>query len=342
MPYSQQITVTGGTGLLGSQLLYELSKTKETIVALKRQSSSTELVEKIFKWGCRIQDYRKIHWIDGDITDINCLLEIFKKGSQVYHVAGKVSLNAKEKQKMFEVNMNGTANVVNAALEKGIRKLCHVSSIAAIGHNDRPTLTDEEVPWIEEANPSIYGKSKYEAEREVWRGIAEGLNAVIVNPTIILGPGNWTESSAQLFHRIYKGLGFYTQGTNGYVDAEDLAKIMIQLMESKIESQRFIINAENITYKQMFTWIAEALGVKPPKHLAGPHLGALAWRVMKITRYLTGKTPLITKDAIQFANTMNRYSNEKIVAQTGYRFKPVKNTVKDTAEFFLRDINGGI
>lgn len=336
----KQIVVTGGTGLLGSRFLFELSKTHDKIIALKRPSSSTSLVEKVFKWGSRFSDYHKIHWENGDVTDFDTLLEIFKKGCQVYHIAGKVSLNPKEKQKMFEVNINGTANVVNAGLEKGVQKLCHVSSIAAIGSSNHQTLTDEEVPWDEEQNPSIYAKSKYEAEREVWRGIAEGLHAVIVNPTIIIGPGNWTESSAQLFHQIHQGLRFYTKGTNGYVAAEDLAKIMIRLMNSKTESQRFIITAENISYKQMFSWIAEALQKKPPKYLAGKHLTELAWRTLKITSLLTGKAPLITKDTVQFANTEYRYSNDKIIKETGYQFKTIKTTIEETARFYLQDVNG--
>lgn len=335
-----QIIVTGGTGLLGAHLLVELSKSENQIIALKRPSSKLSTIEKIFQWYFKEagKHYEKIHWVNGDITNIDSLLEIFSTNSKIYHVAGKVSFNAKDKDQLFDVNVNGTANVVNAALEKGIRKLCHVSSIAAIGRGSDNTLTHEEAQIENLAKISAYGQSKYEGEREVWRGIAEGLNAVIVNPTIILGPGNWQASSARLFRQVYKGLKVYTNGTNGYIAANDLAKIMIQLMNDEVSSQRFIINSENISYQQLFTWMAEALHVKAPQHLAGPFLSALSWRILKAASLFTGKPPLITKDTAQTANSTYRYSNEKIIRQTGFRFKPVKETIEETARFFLQDL----
>lgn len=333
--------ITGATGLLGSHLLYELSKKEDNIIALKRPASSLSLTEKIFKWqeNNSKTNFKKINWVEADITDIDSLLKIFEKDSKVYHAAGKVSFDEKDKNQLFEVNVNGTGNVVNAAIEKGVSKLCFVSSIAAIGRSSNNTPTSEETPWDNNAKISLYAESKYEAEREIWRGIAEGLSSVIVNPSIILGPGNWNESSARLFSNVYNGLKFYTKGTNGYVAADDLAKIMIALMESDAESQRFIINSENITYQQLFTWIAESLHVKPPKYLAGPILSETVWRILKLVSLFTGKTPLITRETAQTANSNYYYSNEKIILQTGFHFKPIKETIKETAEFFLQDLN---
>jgi len=343
MQSQQQKTtiITGGTGLLGSHLLYELSKKGNNIIALKRPASSLSLTEKIFQWrkNNSQSNFQKIHWVDGDITDIDSLLKIFEKGSEVYHAAGKVSFNGKDRNRLFDINIKGTANVVNAALEKGVSKLCFVSSIAAIGRSSNNNLTSEETPWDNTAKTSLYAESKYEAEHEIWRGIAEGLPAVIVNPSIILGPGNWDKSSARLFSNVYKGLKFYTKGTNGYVAADDLAKIMIALMESDVESQRFIINSENISYQQLFTWIAESLHVEPPKYLAGPILSETVWRILKLASLFTGKTPLITRETAQTANSNYYYSNEKIILQTGFHFKPIKETIKETAEFFLQDLN---
>ena len=341
---SNKIIVTGGTGLLGSHLLIELSKTDNHIIALKRPSSKLETLEKIFRWyfkGNKSQ-FEKINWIDGDITDFDSLLDLFIKDSKVYHVAGKVSFNPKDKDQLEAINVKGTANVVNAALEKGISKLCHVSSIAAIGRSSNHSLTDEETPIENLTKLSPYAVSKYEGEREVWRGIAEGLNAVILNPTIILGPGNWHDSSARLFRQVYKGLKFYTNGTNGYVGADDLAKIMINLMNDEISSQRYIINADNISYQDLFNWMAESLQVKPPQHLAGPVLSEISWRLLKAASIITGKPPLITKATAQTANSNYKYSNEKIINQTGYQFKRVKETIEETAQFFLQDLNGNI
>jgi nucleoside-diphosphate-sugar epimerase len=253
-----------------------------------------------------------------------------------------VSFNKLDKEELMEVNIKGTANVVNAALKKKVGKLCHVSSIAAIGRASNDVLTHEEIPMGNLTKISAYGISKYEGEREVWRGIAEGLSAVIVNPTIILGPGNWQDSSARLFHQVYKGLRYYTQGSNGYIAADDLAKIMIQLMNSGAESQRYIVSSENVSYKQLFSWIAEALQVNPPKHLAGPYLSAIAWRLLKARSFFTGKPPLITRETAQTANSLYKYSNEKIIEQTGYRFKPIKETIEETARYFLEDVKAGI
>lgn len=338
---SNQIIVTGGTGLLGSHLLIELTKSEDKIIAIKRPTSSLTTIEKLFHWHFNDngKHFKKIKWIDGDLSDIDSLLEIFTEDSKIYHVAGKVSFNKKDKEELLKINIKGTANVVNAALEKGIHKLCHVSSIAAIGRSSNNSLTNEETPIENIAKISPYAVSKYEGEREVWRGVAEGLKAVIVNPTIILGPGNWMDSSARLFHQVYKGLNFYTGGTNGYVGVDDLAKIMIQLMEDDVTAERYIINSENISYKQLFTWMAEALNVKPPQHLAGPYLSEIAWRLLKAVSFITGKQPLITKDTAQTANSTYRYSNEKIIEQTGFRFKPVKETIEEAAKYFLQDLN---
>lgn len=341
---SKQIIVTGGTGLLGSHLLLELSKTENKIIALKRPTSNLTTVEKLFRWHFKENEkqFKKIRWVEGDITDIDTLLKVFTENSEIYHAAGKVSFNEKEKEQLYEINIKGTANVVNAALEKRIDKLCHVSSIAAIGRRNNATLTNEEVPIENTARISPYAISKYQGEQEVWRGIAEGLNAVIVNPSIILGPGNWHDSSARLFRQVYKGLKFYTNGTNGYVSAEDLAKIMILLMKDQVTAQRFIVSSENISYRQLFTWMAEAFNVKPPQHSAGPFLSEITWRILKAASFITGKTPLITKETAQTANSIYKYNNEKIISQTAFQFKPVKEIIEETARFLLQDRDGNL
>ena len=338
------ILVTGGTGLVGAHLLFHLAQKEEQIIALKRETSSTELTEKIFKWYTNKEDkntFDKIKWIDGDITDIASLEHAFQNIKQVYHTAGLVSFAPQDKEALMETNTRGTENIVNTALASGVEKLCYVSSVSAIGRDSNEATVHEEIPWDNNAEISWYARSKHEAEREVWRGMAEGLNAVIVNPSIILGPGKWNTGSAKMFETVYKGLNYYTSGTNGYVDVNDLAKIMIQLMHSGISEERFLINGENLSYQNLFTKMAEALRVEPPSKKAGKWASEMVWRLLKIKSIITGKKPLITKETARTANSTYHYSNEKIKRATGYRFRPISETIEYTATLFLDDIKQG-
>jgi len=333
------LLVTGSTGLVGSHLIYHLIAKGERVRALKRKNSSTKWVQKVFSWCDKKGEslFDKIEWVDGDILDYQSLLEAMDGIDYVYHTAAIVSFNASDKTKLLKTNIEGTANVVNAALEKKITKLCYVSSVAALGRVDRGQVTTEETEWKNVPGLSTYSHSKYQAEMEVWRGIAEGLKAVIVNPTIILGPGNWNTGSIKMFETVYQGLSFYTHGTNGYVDVDDLVKAMIILMEGDFTNERFLITAENIPYKELFTWMAEALKVYPPRIPAGRFLSELTWRSLKVLSWITRKTPLITKETAATANRNFQYSNQKFIKATGMCFKPVKETINQTARIFLQE-----
>ena len=333
------ILVTGGTGLVGSHLIYHLISKGEEVRAIKRSSSSTGLVEKVFSWYDKNgkNTYKKIKWVDGDLLNYNSLEMAMRGIDIVYHTAAVVSFNTSDREKLLKTNVEGTANIINAALETGIKKLCYVSSVAALGRASITEATTEETEWKDIPGLSSYSHSKHYAEMEVWRGIAEGLNAVIVNPTIILGPGKWEEGSVKMFQTVYNGLKFYTGGRNGYVDVDDLAKAMILLTEGDFSNEQFIINSENVWYQDLFTWMAEALKVKPPAIKAGPVLSALSWRALKILSFFTGKPPLITKETASTANRDFRYSNKKFTTATGMRFKPVKQTIKETARIFLKE-----
>ena len=333
------LLVTGSTGLVGSHLIYHLVKKGEKVRALKRQNSSTKWIKKVFSWYDKKGDslFTQIEWVEGDILDYHSLLEAMEGIDYVYHTAAIVSFDADDKTKLLKTNIEGTANVVNAALEKKIKKLCYVSSVAALGRADRGKVTTEETEWKNVPGLSTYSHSKYQAEMEVWRGIAEGLKAVIVNPTIILGPGNWNAGSIKMFQTVHKGLLFYTHGTNGYVDVDDLAKAMIMLMEGDFANERFLITAENVPYKELFTWMAEALKVKAPQIPAGPFLSELSWRGLKVLSWITRKPPLITKETAATANRNFKYSNQKFIKATGMHFKPVKETINQTARIFLQE-----
>jgi nucleoside-diphosphate-sugar epimerase len=328
------VLVTGGTGLVGSHLLLDLSLNGETVRALKRKNSDISFVKNIFS--SRPDLFKKIEWADGDVLDIFSLQEAMNGVSKVYHCAAMVSFIPGEADEMMKININGTANVVNLCLENKIEKLCHVSSVAAINRLNEDETIDENSQWKISKRNSNYALSKYGAEREVWRGIAEGLNAVIVNPTIIFGPGNWKTGSTALFPQIWKGLKFYTDGTTGFVDVRDVSRAMILLMESEIHSERFIINAENLNFKKIFDWIAEGLGKPKPSIYAYGWMRSVAWRAEALKKFLFNTKPFITKETAFAAHRKVHFSNAKVKKAIGMDFIPVQKSLKDTCEVFLK------
>lgn len=334
------ILLTGGTGFIGSHLLYHLVSAGKKVRAIKRDTSSLAQLQKTFAYYSTSPEklLDKIEWIEGDVLDISSLLKAFAGIQQLYHTAAVVSFHGTDKQQLIQTNIKGTANVVNAALEMKVGKLCHVSSIGALGRAASNGIVDENCQWSSKKS-SVYSTSKHEAEREVWRGIAEGLNAVIVNPSIVLGPGNWNAGSPQVFQTMWKGLKFYTGGSNGFVDVNDVAKAMIILMEGKFQGECYILNSENITYQNFFGWMADAMKLPKPKYKAGPFLSGLSWRVLKLLTFFTGKRSSITKETAETANQQYRYSNQKFVAATGIEFIPVKQSIEQTVKFFLLDNN---
>ncbi len=211
--------VTGATGLTGMHVMLALLRQGKPVVGLKRSNSNLARIEKIFSHYGPVDKelFKKIIWIEGDVCDVPSLDKAFENIDTVYHCAGYVSLTENDREQFFKVNAGGTANVVNVCLEKKIKAFCHVSSIATLSNTDVTTTIDETVLWKPSSTQSAYGTSKYVAEQEVWRGIEEGLNAVIVNPGVILGPGKWEEGSCKIFSQCYKGLKFYTNGVSGYI-----------------------------------------------------------------------------------------------------------------------------
>lgn len=341
------ILVTGGTGLLGSRLIYDLVRSGEGVRAIKRPTSNLTTIENIFNYYSPSEKnlIENIEWVEGDVTDMFSLLEAMQGVSEVYHCAAMVSFNPKARDKMMKVNIEGTANIVNACLEKGIEKLCYASSVAAIGNpvhllhtSHREGEITENTPWVASPKNSNYTISKYASEQEVWRGIEEGLNAVIVNPSIIIGPGNWRKSSANIFPRVWKGLKYYTTGINGFVDVRDVSKAMISLMNNEIKSERFIITSENLPFKKVFERIAEFLGKEKAHKKINPLLIEILWRTEKIRSWITGSKPFITKEIAREASLQHFYSNKKIKQAIGLEFIPIDQSIEHTAEFFLKEI----
>lgn len=331
------ILVTGGTGLVGSHLIFDLLTKGQKVKVLIRESSNKDKILQIFKlYSSEAQQlFDNIVWSEGDITDITALDEAFADVTYVYHAAAIVSFNQFDKKKVFEVNVDGTANIVNLCLEKKIEKLCHVSSIAALGANEDGSPVAEESSWKPSKKLSAYSVSKFKAEMEVWRGITEGLNAIIVNPSVILGPGDWKNNAASAFIRIDKGLPFYTKGTNGFVDVRDVTKAMVMLMESDISSERFILSAENLSYQELFNMISRSLHVKQPKWELTPLLGGMIRRFEFVRSLLVFSTPRITKSTMHTAFEKLQYSAEKISTRFNFTFTPAKQTVDELCTFYL-------
>lgn len=332
------ILVTGGTGLLGSHLLYDLVKSGKQVRAIKRSGSDLSATRKVFAYYSNTDLFSKIEWVDGDVLDVFSLLAAMDDVDHVYHCAAMVSFNEEEHGQMLKVNVEGTSNMVNAALEKKINKFCHVSSIAALGRNLSAKEVTEDTFWKSSPNNSVYSISKYGAEREVWRAVQEGLNVVIVNPSLIIGPGNWTKSSSNMFTTAYKGLKYYTGGITGVVDVRDVSGAMIRLMKSEIKNERFIVSAENAGYKDFFDLAAENFGKKKPFIKVNPFLSRLAWRILSIKSMATGKASIITKETARAAHQKNEFSNQKIKTVLGIDFIPLEQSVKETCKLFLRDL----
>jgi len=331
--------ITGGTGFLGSHLAALLLKKQEEVCILKRPTGNTVETELIFRYhfGAEFSRYlKRICFIPGNITDDSSLKKALPGIKYVYHCAAVVSFYRKDLSVMQDINVRGTETLVNVLAEYPIKKLCHVSSISALGRNSNDALINEQTMWEDHGHNSAYAISKYKAELEVWRGIAEGLPAVIVQPGIILGPGLWNKGTCRLFSLVDKGLKFYTQGVNGYVDAEDVAEVMMRLTQGDFQNDRYILVSENISYKELLTMIADSMGKKSPTI----HAGYYARKVLVIADALragiTGKPATYSKDFARVAGSVSRYDGSKVKEALNYRFRPVNNTINQAGHFYQK------
>jgi len=328
------IFVTGGTGLLGSHLLYNLSQQDVSIRAIYRDESKINHAFKIFQFysGENAQSlFSKIEWLNCDVLDVVTLEELMQGCETVYHCAAIVSFARRDFFKMMKINRQGTANIVNLSLDLGVKKLCFVSSTSAVSsdveHPENPLV--EKNKWEQTPETSGYAISKYSSEKEVWRGIEEGLEAVIVNPSMIIGPGNWDESSLKILRTISNGFKFYTSGANAFVDARDVSTAMIKLMQSDIKNERFLVTGTNISFKSFFDKVAAQLGVKAPSILAGPFLSAIACNLSWFMSFFTGNRTL-TKDSVRSAQATTKYSSEKLLnALRDFQFKSIDDTIEN-------------
>ncbi len=330
------ILLTGANGLIGSAIARRYIQAGVPVRALRRVNADLSLLQDLES---------QIDWAEGDVLNSSSLSDAMVGVTAVIHTAAVVSFAPKDRAAMYKVNVEGTANVVNVCLGAGIQKLGFVSSVAALGRppaneltQNQPIYIDETQKWEDSPLNSEYAKTKYLAELEVWRGIAEGLNAVIVCPSVVLGEGDWNRSSSQLFKYVWQERPFYSKGSLNYVDAQDVAEAVFQLMNSSISDERFVLSAGTTTYQELFNKIATSFGKKPPAYAINPLLAALAWRFEAVRSWLTGKAPLVTKETARTSFNHFVYRSEKLVEATNFNFTNLDDTIKRVCTFFANKV----
>lgn len=326
-----QVFLTGITGLLGGEVANQILDKGYKVKALVRNPAKIKFQHPL------------LEYVEGDILDVTALSQQMKGADFVIHTAAVVSFAPKDRKAMYHTNVEGTANMVNTALEVGIKKFCHVSSIAAFG---RPPLNEmkkvdlvrinEDQKWLASETNSHYAISKYMGECEVWRGAAEGLPMVIVNPSIILGEGEWNLSSTQLFKYVYDERPFYPEGYMNYVDVKDVSRALIQLMESDIHSERYCLSGGMISYKDFFDKIADRFGKKKTSIKVTPGMMGAIWRVEALKSMLTGKAPLITKETAKTSQLKIFQENNKIRKALNFEFNSLDNTLNRVCSYLVK------
>lgn len=328
------VLVTGGTGLVGAHLLLHLIENGENVRAIYRNPDNiqkTKLVFELYKKGSL---FEKINWLEADVLDVPSLEIAFINIDYVYHCAALISFDPKDEESLRKTNIEGTANMVNFSIAKGIKKFCFVSSIAALGDiAPHETYITEETDWNPEKPHSDYAISKYGAEMEVWRALQEGLDIIIINPGVILGPISATkifdQGSVELYQKVANGLSFYTLGSTGFIAIDDVVRISHELMKSDIKNERFTLIADNIVFRDILNTIADTLQVKKPNIHAKPLAMNFVWIADLIFSTLFFQKRRLTKATAKASYSKNLYSNEKIKTALGTVFLDVHHYIRD-------------
>ena len=330
------ILVTGATGILGRVIVLELLKRGKTVRAAKRKSSNLEEVKKSFGFYTENPDefFNKIEWINVDFEDIYSLQKALVGVEEVYHCAAKVSFHPKDKRKMYQTNINGTKQLLYASENSSVKKFLFVSSIAVLdGFNENGEL-DESSDFNPKVDHSSYAISKHFSEMEVWRSSAEGLKVAIVNPGLIIGSGNWNESSGTLFKELGENAFTFSGGTS-YVDVRDVAKISVELMEQNISGERFILISENKKYEEIANFIKQKLG-KPATKIVPNGLLKVGVFLNSILGWLISPLKMANKVNVQSVTEFNKISNKKIKEKLNYEFISVEESLAFHLENYLK------
>ena len=323
------ILVTGGTGFLGAHLIRFLLQHQYAVRAIYRTEAAIP---------ADLRD--QVQWVACDVLDILGLDDAMQGVDYVFHCAAVVSFSAKDRRMMYNINVTGTANVIHAALTAGVKKMIHVSSIAALGRTEENIVITEKTTWQDSNLNSFYAQTKHLAELEVWRGIEEGLTAVIVNPSVIIGETDWNKGTGRFFKTMRKGLRYYPTGSNGFVSVHDVVQCMYLLMRSEVTNDVFILNGDNISYKQFFTIVTGTLGVPGPQFQLSPALVKLVRRVATMWSMLTLREPFLTRETATTVNHNYTYSNDKFIRQFNFSFEKAEVFIGRTAAHYARALRG--
>lgn len=325
-----KVLVTGGTGFIGSHLIKLLLIRGYDIRAIFRKEKSRILTK---------EENQKVEWVKGDVLDIHSLVQAMDGVNAVFHCAAMVSFDARKREALMKTNIEGTANVVNCMLDLDIDRIVYLSSVAALGRSAGSEKIDEDSDWLDGKYNSQYAVSKYRSEMEVWRGVAEGLQAVIVNPGTVLGEGDWNTSSCKLFKNIHDEFPFYTKGETSFVDVKDVAKAMVELFEKQLFNERFIISEGTHAYKKVFDLMARHFGTKPPSREAKPWMIALVWRWYELKKWFSSKEQTITKETARSAQSIYDYDNSKLLnTLPNFEYSPIEEIIKRACIYYKRDI----
>lgn len=326
------ILLTGATGFIGAYIMQELVNRGHKVRAIRRSAVTPFYIPEAIT--------NQVEWVEGNVLDVVALSDAMEKVTAVIHSAAKVSFARRDRKELYHTNIEGTANVVNAAIDNNVPRIVHISSVAALGRKADGSIVTEQKKWESSKVNTHYSISKYHAEMEVWRGIGEGLEGVIVNPSTVLGFGDWNSSSCRIFKNAYDEFPWYTKGVNGFVDVEDVASIVVQLLESNLSSERYIINSENWSFQQLLNSMADGLNKKRPSNHATPLLGAFAWRLEKLKSMFTGKPALLSKESAKVAQSVTYFDNSKILsALPGFRFTPLETSIERACKKYLQHIS---
>lgn len=329
------VFITGGTGFIGSYIIKNLVQKGYVVRAIRRSHKLPFYIPD--------EILRKVQWLEGDVLDVVSLQDAMQNVDAVIHAAAIVSFSKKERHRMYHVNVEGTTNVVNAAIENKVRRFLHISSVAALGRTSKTETVNEQRKWEENKNNTHYAISKHHSELEVWRGFAEGLDGVVINPSTVLGYGDWHQSSCAIFKNAYKEFPWYTNGINGFVGVEDVAEAAAQLVGSDITQQKFIVNADNWSFQQLFNTIADGFHKKHPHRQATKTMGELAWRLEQLKETFTGKKALLTKETAKVAHSKTSFDNSALLnALPHFQFTPLPVVIKNSCEQYLNALQKGI
>jgi dihydroflavonol-4-reductase len=311
--------VTGATGFVGSVLVRQLVEAGEPVRVLRRPTSRLDLLGDAA---------HHVEHAEGDVTDAGSVRAATRGVRRVYHVAAVVAFGPRVRRRLQDVNVRGTAHVVDAAREAGVERLVHTSSIAALGRPAVPGgVIDEATAWVPSRQNTAYAASKRASELEVLRGVAEGLDAVTVNPALVFGPGRPGEGTMRLVERVAAGrVVVAPPGGTAVVDVEDVALGLRAAMAVGETGGRYVLAAENLPWTTVLGTLAEALGVAPPRWTLGPRALRWAGAVAEAAALLTGADPALTRATARTASVTYRYANRKAVEDLGLSFRPFAAT----------------